>query len=290
MKKNLISGNLRAGLIGSASSGVTGALLFPLENVKIRLQLADKRGQDMNFYQEMIATMGQIVQTEGVSGLYSGLSQYLLYNMSQWGVYFYFKRFFQDFFDKHRLVRNENLRNLLCTYLAGVANVVAICPLSVLFNYVVSKRKATGRTLSMYSACLEIYAKSGLLGFYKGFVVALILVINPTINLTVFTLLSKLSKKARLRFLNSFVCGGLSKLVATLLTFPLNTIKVNQQGKNSKKGILMMVLTIIMRSGVSGLYKGLSTKLLQSVLHNGLMLYIKENISRKLDAPKLKRN
>ena len=284
MKSGFCSDTLRAGVVGSLSSGITGTLLFPLENVKIRLQLADKRGsrEKMSFYQEMLRTMQEIVQKEGITGLYSGLIQYLIYNMSQWGVYFFFKEFYQDYFDKHNLIKNKTLRVIICNYLAGITNVLIICPLSVLFNYVVSKRKSTGVTLSMLQACKEIYAKSGLKGFYKGLFVALILVINPTINITIFNALQKMSKRMQISVLNNFVSGGISKLIATLLTFPLNTIKVNQQGKNSKKGVLIMILTILMRNGPGGFYKGLSTKIIQSVLHNGIMLHIRENLAKKL--------
>ena len=284
MKSGFCSDTLRAGVVGSLSSGITGTLLFPLENVKIRLQLADKRGsrEKMSFYQEMLRTMQEIVQKEGITGLYSGLIQYLIYNMSQWGVYFFFKEFYQDYFDKHNLIKNKTLRVIICNYLAGITNVLIICPLSVLFNYVVSKRKSTGVTLSMLQACKEIYAKSGLKGFYNGLFVALILVINPTINITIFNALQKMSKRMQISVLNNFVSGGISKLIATLLTFPLNTIKVNQQGKNSKKGVLIMILTILMRNGPGGFYKGLSTKIIQSVLHNGIMLHIRENLAKKL--------
>jgi adenine nucleotide transporter 17 len=282
MESSFFTDTFRAGLIGSLSSGITGTLLFPLENVKIRLQLADKSRSKvkMSFYQEMVSTMKMIIEKEGVRGLYSGLTQYLIYNMSQWGVYFYFREFFRDYFNKHNLIQNLTLRNIVCNYLAGIVNVFLICPLSVLFNYVVSKKKSSGVSLSMAQACRDIYAKNGFKGFYKGLGVALILVINPTINISIFNLLKKTSKKMDLKILNNFVSGGISKLIATLLTFPLNTIKVNQQGKNSKKGILIMVLTILMRSGPKGFYKGLSTKIIQSVLHNGIMLHMKENLTK----------
>ena len=134
----------------------------------------------------------------------------------------------------------------------------------------------------MAEACRNIYSKSGIAGFYKGLPVALILVINPTINITIFSSLRKISQKLRLKFLNNFVAGGISKLIATLLTFPLTTIKVNQQGKNSKKSILIMILTILMRNGIGGFYKGLSTKIVQSVLQNGIMLHIKENLKNAI--------
>ena len=271
-------------MVGSLSSGITGTILFPLVNVKTRLQLADRKtnAPKLPFYQELISTMNEIIKNEGITGLYSGLSQFLIYNMSQWGVYFYFRELFRDYFNSNNLIKNLTLRDAVCNYLAGIVNVIAICPLSVLFNYVVSKKKSTGVTLSMAQACRDIYSKNGFAGFYKGLPVALILVVNPTINMTIFNSLKKVSKKLQIKFLNNFVAGGISKLIATLLTFPLTTIKVNQQGKNSKKNILIMILTILMRNGIGGFYKGLSTKIVQSVLQNGLMLHIKENLKKAI--------
>ena len=51
--------------------------------------------------------------------------------------------------------------------------------------------------------------------------------------------------------------GGLSKLVATVITYPLVTIKVNQQTDKSKTNVLAMIYSILSNYGPGGFYKGI---------------------------------
>jgi hypothetical protein len=185
------------GCLGSFSSGITGTLLFPLENIKIRLQLSDKsssQNKQVSFLKEISTMTEEIYSKEGLVGFYSGLSQYLTYNMTQWGVFFLLKEFFAKEFKKRKIIKNEILREIVINYLAGVCNVFVTCPLSVIFNYVVSQRKKSGISLSMVQACHEIHMKNGFAGFYRGLSAALILVLNPTLNLSIFKLINNMTK------------------------------------------------------------------------------------------------
>lgn len=196
---NSLQGIIMKGCLGSFSSGITGTLLFPLENIKIRLQLSDKSSsqkRDVSFLKEISNMTEEIYTKEGVVGFYSGLSQYLTYNMTQWGVFFLLKELFTKEFKKRKLIKNEILREIVINYLAGVCNVFITCPLSVIFNYVVSQRKKFGVSLTMIQACQEIHMKNGFSGFYRGLNAALILVLNPTLNLSIFKLINNLTKSS----------------------------------------------------------------------------------------------
>lgn len=284
-QQEFIRNTILKGLIGSASSGATELALFPLENIRIRLQLSEKTDDDETqkpFHQELIHTLVEIIRNEGITGLYSGLVPYLIYNMVKWGGFFSLRDVVRRVFIKLNLFKEENQfwRDTCCNYVAGVLNVFLICPLSVIFSVIVSNKKKTGITLSMFEAASKIFMKNGLKGFYSGIKMSLILVLNPTLNLTLFSMIKKIAAKNKITSFNNFTIGAFTKLISTLLTFPLSTIKVNQQGKNSKKSIFMMILTIIMRSGIGGFYKGLSSKILKSVLQNGLMLFFNEKFKK----------
>lgn len=283
-KDDFLRDMILRGLIGSASSGFTELVLFPLENIKIRLQLTEKEetSESKSFYQEMVSTMADVVAREGISGLYSGLVPYLIFNMVKWGAFFPIRDCVRKILEKAKLIKNDFLRDIVINYVSGSLNTFLICPLSVIFSFVVSYRKRTGRSLSMIQAALKIFQKKGFSGFYSGLGMSLILIISPTLNLTLFSFFKKLKSLNGVTSVNDFTIGAFTKMISTLVTFPLSTIKVNQQGKNSRKGILMMVMTIIMRSGLGGFYKGLSSKLVKSAFQNGMMLYFNEKIKKRM--------
>lgn len=96
-------------------------------------------------------------------------------------------------------------KNFASSSLAGICNVIATNPLSVISNTVIAAHKSKHTNLSIISASKKIYRDSGLIGFYRGLTVSLILVSNPTINFTINSVLSKflesnMIRKSKFRF------------------------------------------------------------------------------------------
>ena len=133
---------------------------------------------------------------------------------------------------------------------------------------------------SFYS---KIYKEEGLQGFFKGILPALVLVINPVIQFTVFERFkSFLEKTRKLTGLDFFLLGALSKLIATGLTYPYIVVKSRMQLKdgddaNSKyHSILDGFKKIVKNEGIKGLDKGIESKLFQSVLTSAFTFAFKE--------------
>ena len=68
---------------GTVAGGMATATLYPLDLVKTRLQVQQER-------RGIVSAMRNIVQREGVRGLYQGLGPALLGNTVTWGGYFFF--------------------------------------------------------------------------------------------------------------------------------------------------------------------------------------------------------
>ncbi|XP_058099603.1 peroxisomal nicotinamide adenine dinucleotide carrier [Magnolia sinica] len=144
-------------------------------------------------------------------------------------------------------------------------------------------------------AVQEVYNEAGFWGFWKGVLPTLIMVSNPSIQFMLYETMLKqlkerrtLSKKATkgVTALEVFLLGAVAKLGATVVTYPLLVVKSRLQAKQVKggdkmhhyKGTLDAIAKMIHYEGLSGFYKGMSTKIMQSVLAAAVLFMVKEEI------------
>ncbi|KAJ0984080.1 hypothetical protein J5N97_002436 [Dioscorea zingiberensis] len=156
-------------------------------------------------------------------------------------------------------------------------------------------------------AVQELYGEAGLTGFWKGVIPTLIMVSNPSIQFMIYeTLLKRLKKKRSLSgkgadgvtALEIFLLGAIAKLGATVVTYPLLVVKSRLQAKQASgvdkrhhyKGTLDAISKMIRYEGIPVFYKGMSTKIVQSVLAAAVLFMVKEELvkgTRLLFKPKL---
>lgn len=113
-------------------------------------------------------------------------------------------------------------------YRIGAATAISTNPIWVLNTRLAVRKDAMDETegapkkkKSTFDAAREIYSEEGIRGFFKGVVPALILVINPIIQYTVFEQLKAFIEKSRkLTNFDFFWLGAVSKLAATGITYP----------------------------------------------------------------------
>jgi hypothetical protein len=81
-----------------------------------------------------------------------------------------------------------------------------------------------------------------------------------------------------------FICGSLSKLLSTVATYPLTTIRTRVQqnqyiiNEHKKKytGSWDICSRIIRDEGIQGFFKGLKANLIRSIPHRGVYFYFYE--------------
>lgn len=145
-------------------------------------------------------------------------------------------------------------------------------------------------------AIQEVFDEAGVLGFWKGLFPTLIMVSNPSIQFMLYeTLLKKLKERRAsskngskgVTALEIFLLGALAKLGATVVTYPLLVVKSRLQAKqvtggdkqHQYKGTLDAFMKMIRYEGFYGFYKGMSTKIFQSVLAAAVLFMVKEEIA-----------
>ncbi|KAL9665509.1 hypothetical protein QQ045_020929 [Rhodiola kirilowii] len=144
-------------------------------------------------------------------------------------------------------------------------------------------------------AAKEVYDEAGLRGFWKGIIPTLIMVCNPSIQFMIYeSSLKHLRAKRAAKKVGSqnvtamevFLLGAVAKLGATVVTYPLLVVKSRLQAKQEigenpslrYKGTLDAIIKMIRFEGLLGFYKGMSTKIVQSVFAASLLFMMKEEL------------
>ncbi|CAJ2674145.1 unnamed protein product [Trifolium pratense] len=148
-------------------------------------------------------------------------------------------------------------------------------------------------------AANEVYNEAGIVGFWKGVIPALIMVCNPSIQFMIYEsslkrLRAKRSAKKQgntsITALEVFIVGAIAKLGATVTTYPLLVVKSRLQakqeigGSNSLRysGTFDAILKMIRYEGLPGFYKGMSTKIVQSVFAASVLFMVKEELVKAI--------
>jgi len=266
-----------------------------------------------------------IIKREGVFGLYSGLGSSLWGIAVTNGVYYYFYERTRGIMLSSRGGSKglSTLESMITGLIAGSATSIISNPIWVVqtTQAVQSMEKPTDpssststpqpvQKLSILQTIQHIVATDGLLGFMRGVGPALVLVVNPVIQYTVFEQLKNelvTRRTAALRAaggaavaaavltdLDFFLLGALSKFIATGSTYPYIVVKSRLQAGHAKyKSALSGILSIVKNEGIGGLYKGVGNKLLQSVLTAAILFVgqkkIYEVVKKTLTTTPLKR-
>ncbi|KAG0709608.1 mitochondrial carrier domain-containing protein [Suillus ampliporus] len=289
----MVSDSAVHSLAGAAGGIVAMSATYPLVVLSTRAAV-DAKNDSKSVAQHFL----EIIRREGILGLYSGLSPSLLGIAVTNGVYYYF-------YERSRgIILNSRqgskalsmLESMLAGVIAGSATTIISNPIWVVQTSQAvrtvepspseqSHLRAAPRRPSVFQTIQTILAKDGLNGFFRGLGPALVLVVNPVLQYTVFEQLKNFLVKKRtekmgarssgsalavLTDLDFFVLGALSKLVATGATYPYIVVKSRLQAGQARadqyRSSLDGLATILKEEGIQGLYKGVGTKLIQSVL------------------------
>ncbi|KJA24652.1 hypothetical protein HYPSUDRAFT_38728 [Hypholoma sublateritium FD-334 SS-4] len=275
-------------IAGAAGGIVAMSATYPLIFLSTRAAVETKKEQKST-YQAIL----DIIKREGVLGLYSGLNSSLLGIAVANGVYYYFYERSKETILRSRSSKAlSTLESMLAGLIAGSATTIISNPIWVIQTSQAVHTIGTdagqlvvAKKLGFIETVKSIIAKDGIAAFWRGIGPALILVINPIIQYTAFEqlknfLIARRTSKLRaagvvaavavLSDWDFFLLGALSKLVATSFTYPYIVIKSRLQAGTANslryKSSLDGLLTILKEEGVEGLYRGIGSKVTQSVL------------------------
>ncbi|KAI9287929.1 mitochondrial carrier domain-containing protein [Umbelopsis sp. AD052] len=279
-----MSDNVAHALSGAGGGIVSMVLTYPLVSISTRLQV-QKKSNSEDAYKNTLDAFVKIMAREGPKGLYSGLSSGVVGIAITNGVYYYCYEAVKAAFEKAKGKGTPltTAQSMAAGALAGAAVVLATNPIWTI-NTRLTTRKGdrNGKSADgFFQTALKMLNEEGPQSFYAGVRAALVLVMNPIIQYTVFEQIKNfISKKRQLGNFDFFLLGAVSKLAATSITYPYIVVKARMQVKSKDEegynSILDAFRSIIAHEGVAGLYKGISSKIVQSVLTAAFLFMAKE--------------
>ena len=279
-------------IAGSVGSMTAMSVFYPLDTVRSRLQLEEKREA-----KDTMVMLEELVREEGLSSLYRGLSPVLTSLCCSGFVYFYTFHGLRAVFaaPSAQKAQHSAVKDLALGALAGVVNVYLTTPCWVVNTRMKMqgiKVKEGEKKIKKYpeykgilDGLIKISQQEGLSTLWAGTVPSLVLVSNPAIQHMVYeSLKRRVAELLNTDKLNSgtiFFLGAVSKSISTVITYPLQVIQSKSRyGSDDVKNKRMIDILqeIIAKDGTSGLYKGLESKLLQTVLTTAMMYLAYEKI------------
>ncbi|KAK0612845.1 mitochondrial carrier domain-containing protein [Bombardia bombarda] len=292
--------NVAHALAGAGGGILSMALTYPLITLSTRAQVESKRAETT-----FLAAIQKIVAREGVSGLYSGLSSALFGISVTNFVYYYWYEWTRAFFEAAAVKAGRaskkltTVESMIAGALAGSATVILTNPIWVVNTRVTTRKhesedvaESTDPSLPKPAAAstkkasppttigvlLNLLSKEGPQALFAGVVPALVLVINPILQYTLFEQMKNtVEKKRRVTPGIAFLLGALGKLFATSVTYPYITVKSQMHVAGGKKeGVFEAINRVVKDEGYAGLYKGIGPKVTQSVLTAACLFAFKD--------------
>ncbi|KAI5694994.1 hypothetical protein M8J75_009248 [Diaphorina citri] len=267
--RNLFTYETLVHAIAGATGSVIGVSTFyPLEIVKLRSIIND-RNLSHNDQKGILQKFEQIIKEEGLEALYQGLEPMVKSLYTSNFVYFYS-------FHALKSVKGSG----------GIINVLTTTPLWV----VNTRLKVSNQYSGLLHGLNKIYKEEGASALWKGTFASIILVSNPAIQMSVYELLKRYSVDIKDSSLKFFVLAAMSKIVSTLVTYPVqiaqNVQRISKTNKEDSprtkkmtpESMIDILVYIFKYEGVRGLYKGAEAKILQTVLTAALMFVTYEKI------------
>ena len=164
------------------------------------------------------------------------------------------------------------IESMIAGAIAGSATVLLTNPIWVVNTRMTTRKKnkesdesllpgaKPAKAPTTVGTLLALLKEEGPQALFSGVVPALVLVVNPILQYTIFEQLKNiLEKKRRVTPTIAFLLGALGKLFATSITYPYITVKsrMHVAGRDGgKENMGQAMKRIIREEGTVGLYKG----------------------------------
>lgn len=239
-------------------------------------------------YKSTWDAISRIAASEGVAGLYAGMSGSLIGVASTNFAYFYWYSVVRTLYFKYAKTTGHpsTVVELSLGAVAGALAQLFTIPVAVITTRQQTQTKEERK--GIFDTAREVIeGEDGVWGLWRGLKASLVLVINPSITYGAYERLKDVlfPGKKNLSPWEAFALGAVSKALATIVTQPLIVAKVGlqskppaaRQGKPFKSFVEVMCF-IIENEGAMSLFKGIGPQILKGLLVQGILMMTKERV------------
>ncbi|RFU76879.1 mitochondrial carrier domain [Trichoderma arundinaceum] len=286
--------NVAHALAGAGGGILSMVLTYPLITLSTRAQVESRKAES-----KFVEAVQKIIAREGVSGLYSGINSALFGISVTNFVYYYWYEWTRAFFEKaatragRASKKLTTIESMIAGAIAGSATVILTNPIWVVNTRITTRRQEPdveagavakrNRPPSTIGTLMALLKNEGPRALFAGVIPALVLVINPILQYTLFEQMKNtVEKKRKVTPTIAFLLGALGKLFATSVTYPYITVKSQMHvaaHSDKKENMSQTLKRVVKDEGYSGLYKdnaGIGPKVTQSVLTAAFLFAFKD--------------
>ncbi|KAK5463027.1 hypothetical protein LTS15_002739 [Exophiala xenobiotica] len=287
------SDNIAHALAGAGGGLLAMTLTYPLITLSTRAQVESKRADTST-----IEAVKHIINREGFGGLYAGIESALFGISVTNFVYYYWYEWTRAFFEKAAVTSGRaskkltTVESMIAGAIAGSATVLLTNPIWVVNTRMTTRKsedtegelpggeKKRAKAPSTIGTLMKLVKEEGPSALFAGVLPALVLVINPILQYTIYEQLkNSLEKRRKVGPRDAFYLGAIGKLLATSITYPYITVKSRAHVATKDQpheGMWKSLNKIVKEEGWSGLYKGITPKVSQSVLTAAFLFAFKD--------------
>jgi adenine nucleotide transporter 17 len=283
MSEILTFANLVHAISGGLGSAVSITIVYPLETARTRLQV-DHDVKPLS----SIPLVKWIFKREGLTGLYRGWGSLVLALFLTNFTYFYVFHGLRHVFSGGALAATD----LGCASVAGVITVLISNPVWVVNTRLklqgvpgASSREIKQLKRPRYRGVIDCFAQiirdEGVRSLWAGTASSLLLVANPALQFVSYEALKRgsLFTWAPTDSLQHVCNGVTAKMVATILTYPLQVVQTQRRAGFARLSMMGQMAATFKENGIMGLFRGLETKLTQTLLTAAIMFVVYEKLA-----------
>uniref|UniRef100_A0A5B7AR93 Uncharacterized protein n=1 Tax=Davidia involucrata TaxID=16924 RepID=A0A5B7AR93_DAVIN len=268
---------------GAAAGAIAATFVCPLDVIKTRLQVHGLPEVPHSGHKGsiIITSLQNIIRTEGVKGMYRGLSPTLTALLPNWAVYFTIYGHLKCLLHSH-VDSSGQLSfgaNMIAASGAGAATAIATNPLWVVKTRLQTQRLRPGVVpyKSIFSALRRIAHEEGVRGLYSGLLPSLVGISHVAIQFPTYEKIkSYLAEKdntttSELSTGKLAIASSISKVVASVMTYPHEVVRSRLQEQGQVRnpeiqyaGVIDCIKKVLHKEGLPGLYRGCATNLLRT--------------------------